>query len=218
MKRFIFTIAIAILASTMFSQDVIHSTRQKIDIGVAVFNDFWLDVPDGMDTRFLNQGSNVFAMYNHKLGKSPLYLSIGAGLGMHNMYSNTGIADLNADTINFVPIVGSYKKSKISLTYVDIPFEFRIKTSKGFRMAIGFKAGFLIDSHTKYKGDDANGDRIKTKRKGISQLETWRYGPTFRIGYRWINFFGYYSLSNVFKDGKGPEFHSISAGIMILPW
>ncbi len=217
MKKLIFTITFAILASTIFSQDVIHSTRQKIDIGVAFFNDFWLDVPSGMDTRFFNQGANVFAMYNHKLGKSPLYLSIGAGLGMHNMYTNTRIQDLNADTISFGLITESYKKSKITLSYIDIPFEFRFKTTKGFRMAFGFKAGFLIDSHTKYKGDK-NGQRIKEKRKSINNLETWRYGPTFRIGYRWINFFGYYSLNKVFESGKGPEFYSISAGIMILPW
>ncbi len=218
MKKFIATLIVIFIGLNVFSQDVIHSTRQKFDIGVAFFNDIWFDVPSDIDTRFINQGANVFGMFNHKMGKSPLYLSIGAGLGMHNMYSNTIIPDVNGDTIKFTAITGKYKKSKISLAYLDIPFELRIKTTKGFRMAVGFKAGFLINSHTKYKGDDANGHRVKVKSKGISHLETWRFGPTFRIGYKWINFFGYYSLSNVFEDGRGPQFHMLSVGVMILPW
>ncbi|MBU2651018.1 MAG: PorT family protein [Bacteroidetes bacterium] len=220
MKRTLFTLVLFLASIVMMAQVVSEDTRQKFGINVAVFNDFWMDVPDGLDARFMNQGSNVGFQYNHRLGKSHLFLTIGGGLGMHNLYSNGEILDIKADTISFTNITRDYKKSKLSLTYLDIPFEFTYKSKKGFRMAAGFKAGYLISSHTKYKGDLSNtdGTLVKYKNIGVKQIEPWRYGPTFRVGYRWINVWAYYQLSTVFREDRGPEFYPISVGIMILPW
>lgn len=221
MKNLILLFTTVIISATAFSQVVDYDQRQKFGLGVAVFNDFWMDPPDDMDTRLINQGANVFGMYNYQLGESIVYLSAGLGLGMHNLYSNNQIEDIKADTIRFINIDEDYKKSKVSLTYVDLPVEFRFKTKGGFRTAIGFKVGYLINSHTKYKGDQllpSGTKEVKEKRKNIEQTETLRYGPTFRIGYKWINVFAYYQLSKLFQEDRGPQMYPVSAGIVILPW
>lgn len=220
MKKIIIAILLLFFVNQIIAQVVGEDTRQKVGVSVTVFNDFWMEGPEGIDSRFVNLGSNIAFAYNHRLGKSPLFLSIGAGLAMHNYYSDGQIDDIKADTITFSKISQDYKKSKMSMVYLDIPFEFRFKTKGGFRMAVGFKAGYLIDSKIKYKGDRGPNDQtlIKVKSKGVNQLEPWKYGPTFRVGYKWINLWGYYQLSGMFTKDRGPDLYPVSVGIMILPW
>jgi hypothetical protein len=207
-----------------------ESTIRKFNIGVGVFTDIWQGQPDNMNTRTINQGAQVFGMYTYRVNESSFYLAGGLGMGMHNLYSNTYIQDIKADTIVFsnIPDGVSYKKSKISLTYIDLPIEFRIKTNKGFRIALGFKVGYLINSHTKYKGqrflvtdDDetiSDGVNVTDKERDISKMELWRYGPTFRVGYKWFNVTAYYQLSKLFIPGKGPQLYPISIGVAVIPF
>lgn len=74
---------------------------------------------------------------------------------------------------------------------------------------------------SKYKGDDylsANNDLVIYKKKKINYLEKNRYGFTGRIGYKWLNLWGYYQLSTLFQKTKGPEMYPISIGITIIPF
>ena len=117
----------------------------------------------------------------------------------------------------------------VYLAYIEVPLEFRIKTEKQFRIAFGFKFGFLMNAHQKYKGNrfDFNTEdgtattdevNVKEKQQDIKQVENWRYGPTFRIGYKWFNVTVYYQLSKVFKVDKGPAIYPISVGIAVIPF
>jgi hypothetical protein len=231
MKRIVLLSIIGIIfISTAFSQIVTESTIRKFNIGIGAFTDIWQGQPPEMSTRTINQGAQVFGMYNYQVNESVIYLAGGIGMGMHNLYSNTYIPDIKADSIGFekIPDGISYKKSKISLTYVDVPLEFRIRTKKYFRIAFGFKVGFLINSHTKYKGNRfhfdkdgllvSDGVNVVEKERDIKQIETWRYGPTFRIGYKWFNITVYYQLSQIFKVDKGPKLYPISIGIAVIPF
>lgn len=230
MKRIVLSIIGIIFISTAFSQIVTESTIRKFNIGIGAHTDIWQGQPPEMSTRTINQGAQVFGMYNYQIKESAIYLAGGIGMGMHNLYSNTYIPDIKADSIGFekIPDGISYKKSKISLTYVDIPLEFRIRTKKYFRIAFGFKVGFLLNSHTKYKGNrfdveddgtvNSDGVNVVEKERDIKQLETWRYGPTFRIGYKWFNITVYYQLSKVFKVDKGPQLYPISIGVAVIPF
>ena len=230
MKRILFAVIGIFIIGSVYSQSF-ESTIRKFNIGVGVHTDIWLDLPPGMDTRTINQGAQVNGMYSYRVKESSVYLAIGVGFGFHNMYSNSFIPDIKADSISFVPMPGNiaYDKIKIALGYFDLPLEFRIKTKKHFRMALGFKAGVLINAHQKYKGNrfedegsnglyTSDGVQVKVKEKDISQVETWRYGPTFRIGYKWFNVTAYYQLSNVFKVDKGPELYPFSIGIAVIPY
>ena len=230
MKRTFLTIICTFIVAMVFSQVVSESTIRKFNIGVGLTTDIWQGLPADMKTRTFNQGATVFGMYNYRVKESKVYLAGGIGITAHNMYSNNYIDDVKADSISFLRIPDgiSYKKSKVCLAYVDLPLEFRIKTDKHFRIAFGFKVGYLINSHTKYKGnrffEDEDGEvitdqvNVKVKSKDISQTEDWRYGPTFRIGYKWFNFTVYYQISKVFKVDKGPQIYPISIGIAVIPF
>lgn len=218
--RKIFTfIAALLLVTTLQAQET--SVTDKFTSGVDIFNDFVMDAPDGIDFRTINPGVNVYGMYTYLIPKSKISLAIGLGLGMHNLHSNGALGDSAAiSSFTKIPESVDYKINKLQLTYLDIPAEIRFKSESGFRVALGIKAGYLISAHTKYKGDDpADADRtIKIKEGKLINLEKWRYGPTFQIGYKFVSLTAFYSLSKVFDEATGPALYPVSIGISLRPF
>ncbi len=202
------------------SQIISEEAKRKVTIGADFITDIWQGQPADMDIRTINQGFNIFAMYNFQLAESNSTFSAGLGIDNHNMYSDTRIENINADTIKFVPITEVYQKSKINLTYLSIPLEFKFRFNKGFKIGAGFKMRYLISSKDKYIGDIPNEPKGRTnvKRKKISGLEDWAYGFTLRLGYKSFNIFGYYQISNIFEKGRGPQMYPISVGITLTPF
>ncbi|MCD4744763.1 MAG: PorT family protein [Bacteroidales bacterium] len=227
MKKIYIILLSLFLITNCFSQVVSEETKRKFSTGIDIFTDLWQELPDGVSTRTINQGVNIFGMYNIPFGKSNFSIAIGIGLSTHNFYSNSFIDDTSGTSYFYkIPnkaannkFIG-YKKNKLSVTYIDIPLEFRLKTKSKFRVALGFKGGILLCSHTKYKGDDLidGDDLVIMKMSKIKNIDTYRYGPTFKIGYKWMNFMTYYSLSNIFRKDKGPDIYPISIGITLMPF
>jgi len=222
MKR-IFVLTLFILfASNLFAQKAMETTYKKFDLGLGFFTDIWMDMPENTKARTINQGFLINLMYNHRIGDGGVSMAIGIGTSFHNLYSNTFIPNIKADSISFERIGDSidYKRSKLQTSYFDIPFEFRYRSKNGFRMAFGFKVGFLYDSKVKYVGERLSDDgvEVKWKNKGVKQLETVQYGPTIRFGYKWVNVFGYFALSKLFKEDRGPQTYPITVGIALIPY
>ena len=226
MKKIIFLFAVVLFSTQGFSQDIDESTRKKFSIVLDLFTDIWVDVPSNVDVRIINQGVNVSGLYDYRIGMSDYSFAFGIGLGSHNFYSDAfatvdSIGDSHLIKISTLYPGTSYKRNKISFSYFDIPIEFRLRTKSEFRASLGFKMGFLIDSHTKYIGDDYifdGTDRIHVKFKDVRNIEKFRYGVTARFGWKFINLTGFYSLTGLFKKGKGPDLYPISVGISFMPF
>jgi hypothetical protein len=226
MKRVLIIVLIVCAGFQSFSQPVSESTRKRVSAVFDVFNDFYVDVPDSIDNKFFNLGINFSMLYDFQIAESDFSFAIGAGLGSHNFYSDAFVVEDSLNVSALYPIKSlypgnDYKKNKISYSYFDIPLEFRLRTDKEFRAALGFKFGFLIDSHTKYKGEDyifGSTDNIHVKFKDVPNIEKFRYGVTARVGWKFINLTGFYSLTNLFTKDKGPETYPISVGISLMPF
>lgn len=219
-KIVLFLLAFAALQS--FSQPISEETKRKFQFGTDVFIDSWQNVPHELELKSVNPGVNIAGSYNYIFGKSNVSFSPGLGLGIHNFYSSS-LTHTENDSTYFqkIPDGISYKKAKFTATYLDIPLEFRFKSKAEFRFAVGFKFGFLIKAQTKYKGDDyviGNTDLVIYKKGRIPHVENTRYGFTAKIGYKWLNLFGYYQLSSLFTPGKGPEMYPVSFGVSIIPF
>ena len=210
----------------------VGSDRVVIDL----FHDNWLTKPSGVETKWYGRGIGLYTMFNKNLIKKNVNIGVGIGVSSHNVYHNaliaynpladstglyaypTRVSNLaTAATEDSIDV--SYKKNKISTTYIDVPLELRFMTNgdaKGrkFKIAVGGRVGYLINGHTKYKGDDLNGTgaEVKIKQGIIQGIDKLRYGATARIGYGNINLFGYYALSDMFKKDKGPEIVPFSIG------
>ena len=190
------------------------NTRMVLDLTL----DNWLNTPDSIKNNIIkSRGVNIYSMYEIPFGSSNFSVAFGIGFGSNNVSNNAKII-YSGDTLTlFEPIATSYKVNKISVNYVDVPLEIRFKTkadaqNQSFKFAVGFKGGYLVNSHTKYK--DSGG---KIKIYDIKNLSPYRYGANVRIGYGWFALTGYYSVSALFVKDKGPDIIPWSAGISINP-
>ena len=232
MKKNILVFVLGLFAFGSFAQTVSESTIKKVSIGYDLYNTFWIDMPmdnvgNPVDSRLINQGINVFAMYNHELNDKGLSVAAGLGISSENLFlTDHYVADIHADVVEFSPIPEglTIARSKMNFTYLDIPLELRLKTEKDFRFGLGFKFGILLDSKTLFKGDafdssDAYlGYITYDKNKKINQLEDYRFGVQLRAGYKWVQFFGYYGLNKVFIADKGPQMYPIHVGVTFMPF
>ncbi|MCB0507767.1 MAG: porin family protein [Chitinophagales bacterium] len=216
----------------------INTAKDRIVIDLAMMNaiikkDGGVTVPDDFKLQAFNRGINVYFMYDFLLGKKNTgkdrHFSIAPGLGVssENYYFKSYGMSWHRDTVTRFYALGdsvSSKKSKLNMTYIDIPIEFRYrstpnkKTGMSWKVALGFKLGFLVGSKWKYKGEDPyakDGESITFKDIKVANMSKFRYGPTIRGGYGPVSLFCYYSIGSAFSSGKGPKFNPIVFGLSI---
>jgi len=241
MKKKLVLIILIIITLKGFTQEqkkiVPEKNKGKDIIILDLFTDLWQDTPKQADARAINQGVNLYGMLNFPIGMTNFSLSCGLGLSSHNFYSDA-IAVLGRNVSNqldgttvfiklgdFYGTKVDYSVNKINFTYIEIPLEIRFKNraerNKRVKFSAGFKLGYNISNHSKYRGDDVlemTTDVITLKKSNIKYINNWNYGITARIGYGMYNIMASYSLSKIFEKGKGPQMYPISLGISITPF
>lgn len=229
MKKFSFGfLLIFLFATTQMSAQVSSATvKQKVNVGVEVFTDMWTNLPADMAVTHLNPSANVFATYNFLVGNKKngnTIFSLGLGIGTHTLRSKTNYIDnIKADTISFIPVPTgqTMRKSKMTITSLEVPAELKFKLKHGFHMGIGFKISLVINSKESYTGTLASyGDGItrQIKYKKINELNRTGYTPSISFGYKSFDIFAGYQIIPVFMTGHGPAIHPISVGIRITPY
>lgn len=84
----------------------------------------------------------------------------------------------------------------------------------GFRIGAGGYAGYRLGSKAKYVTKDG-GDKQKAKDHDSFYLNNWRYGVRLQVGYSGMDLFVNYDLNELFSEGRGPELHAFSFGIVL---
>jgi hypothetical protein len=105
-----------------------------------------------------------------------------------------------------------YEKQRYS--YVEVPIALKFKLARNivakYQMLIetGFSFGYQIGSTYKHRRADyinANGDpagaKITTKVNHVHDLNRFRYGPYVRLGTKLVSVYGFYRMSEIFRDG-----------------
>lgn len=238
-KLFLVITLLAISASTFAQKPSAESIRKRLSLGFGVFQDFWLQVPDSISPRAINQGVDVFIHYSFPMDKKGrMTFFIGGGIGAHNFYNQAllGVGEYNIygealtdnkDESYFYNVPEKFngknievKKSKLAITYVDVPFGFQFKSTSKFHTTLGFKVGWKIDAHTKYKGSDLEGSGYDVVEKSMKlrNIDNFHYGPYAVIGYKWFGASVFYQLSSVFEKDLGPQIHPVSVGLVFKPF
>lgn len=148
-------------------------------------------------------------------------VSIAPGLGFsYNNYNQ----NLAITKINQVPVYTiidpniTYDKNRFSQLLVEVPIEFRWRTStyeshKFWRIYGGFKMGYLIYDKSVYQ--DNQGKIVVTNNKDFNKLQ---YGAYISSGYNTINIYAYYGLNALFQSAKTNvetiDMNSLNVGIM----
>ena len=224
MKKLLGILLVVLISNAVLAQE--DSKKGKPDIPGTLLIDFGFnflnDAPASMDTKFFGSKTfNLYYQYDIPIGKSKFSFHPGIGVGIDkyhfdNSVTITHLQDKNVnystsiDTlINIFPNATGFDKSKLAITYLDIPLEFRFYAnsydkSRSFKFGIGGRIGLRLSSHTKIKYTE-DGNTIKFKEHQNFDLNSIRYGATARVGIGWFNLFYYYNFSELFKSGKGPE-------------
>ncbi len=222
MRKIAILVVFVLLGINTFAQEVDNLYEKNFNIGLDVYNNFWMGIPDNVTQKGFNLGYSVYGMYNHRLKKSPFSIAGGLGISSISFASNAVINDVKAEVITLDTIASgiNYDRSKLTFSYLDIPLELRYKNTKGFRFAVGIKLGFRLDNHTTYKGDrlDGSGIPVVEKKKDIVYTEKILVSSTLRIGYKWANLNFSYSLSKIFELERGPQIHPFSVGFTFMPF
>lgn len=163
------------------------------------------------------KGIYLMVHYDHSIIKN--YLSFSNGYGIETKgYCSNGILknDSGAAVFNLYPDSVSAKKNKLSITSLCMPFELRFTSNQErynhpFKVAVGFKLGYVLQSHTKILLKGSNQNLIKTQfTKNLNRLE---YAPTLRIGIGPFQLLGTYSLNNLMKEKSKQNIQTYSVGL-----
>jgi hypothetical protein len=195
---------------------------------VILFNFNWmtmLNAPKGADDKLwispFSRGFDVALMYDIPLGRSMFSFATGVNFSFENIFTNQMVQDSGANkNVYFTdidPLINpdnpnprrEWQKAKIATAIIELPveFRFRLKPHKRntFKIAIGFKLGYVIDTWQKYEGPNylAGEDLTTTLRQvtyDVPAVSRLRYGVYGRIGYSRFNAFVHYSISPFFEN------------------
>ena len=235
-KMWIISIALLIFGANVQAQDVINETdyeypeevktkmepRDRFMFNIT-FDNLFHKEDNGFKTMWHSRGIGMYYMYDIPIKKSRVSIAPGIGFSHVSYYHNSSMVEDSSGTY-FNPIEDfrdndDVKKHKLGVNYLDIPVELRFfskpsKKGQLFKLAVGFRASVKLTAINKETNKD-NGYFKKYKTKGFKDVNIFRGGPTLRVGYGGFNIFAFYSVTDLFKNNKGPEMTPFSIGISI---
>lgn len=189
-------------------QNKVEDSRYKEDQFYAgITYNLLVDMPDGLAQSGFSSGFHFGFTKDMPINKKR-NVAIGIGLGYSANSFNQNMLVNKDNTGNFVySLIDdneiSYSKNKFSTHLVEIPLEFRWRTStaseyKFWRIYTGIKLGYVFSHTNKF-----NGELGDLKFNDNSDFNDFQYGLTFSAGYNTWNFYVYYALNPIFsKDAE----------------
>ena len=235
-KIVLLSITILLLGSVQAQQGKVArkidlSSRPGDHLMIQFSSDHLSAMPDsiGSHQSGFSKGFNAYFMLDKPFKTSPKYsIGIGIGVGSSNIAFKKMNIDLKSTTAK-LPFTATdsaihFKRYKLSLSYLEIPLEFRfssnpLNSNKGWKAAIGLKAGTIINAHTKgkelqNKNNTLINDYIQ-KENSKKFINGTRFMGTARIGYGIFSLFAAYQLNNVLKDVVGPPMKLYQIGFTL---
>lgn len=192
-----------------------------VNSGFSTSLDPSMDYMELKSSKSLNVNIN-FLQYNLKIAGDNFGLVTGMGLEFNDYrFSNNTSIKREAGVIvpvDYSPLV--LEKSKLSTTYLTVPLLVEFQTPQISRkhrvhLSAGIIGGIKLGSHTKIVHRDSD-RKLKDKVRDDFYLSPFRYGVTFRAGYRQLNVFANYYMTPLFEINKGPELYPFSIGFSLL--
>jgi len=212
-------------------KSAIDANRPADHLMVQISSDHWTGKPDSINSHQsgFSRGLNIYIMKDKPFKGNPhLSFGIGIGIGSTNMVFKRMNVDIKATTAKLpftaVDATDHFKKYKLSLSYLEVPLEFRFSSkpaepNKSWKIAIGGKIGTMINAHTKGKTlEDKNNKVLNNyieKENSKKYFNTTRFSGTARIGHGIFSIFAAYQLNAVLKDVAGAPMKAYQIGITL---
>lgn len=239
MKKIVLFVCSSLLITSLFAQDKPQPDKKNTQINlsnrandhllVQIGYTAWAGKPDSIKTGGFPKSINVYFMFDFPFKNNPkLSMAFGPGIASDGIKFEKTYVDIKANTptLRFVDQADTnhFKRNKLGTTYLEAPIEFRwvanpFDSDKSFKWAIGVKAGYMIDAHTRYKtyqneaGNTINDYKMKEAQKKF--FNAGRLSGTARVGWGHFSLYGSYQITNLFKEGVAAEIHPYSIGLTL---
>lgn len=226
MKRLLVLIGIAFFMQGLNAQEVVNkdidSLYKEDQFYIGVTNNLFGKKPTDLSQSGFSTGFHVGFIKDMPINKSrDVAIGLGIGYSANSFNQNLLVSKDNLGTVSYSIIEdnNSYSKNKFSSHYIEIPLEFRWRTSTAkeydfWRIYTGFKFSYMIAHATKYKGDLGS-----FKYTNIDDFNKLQYGLTLSAGYNTWNIHLYYGLNPIFSnkakiDDATINMNAIKVGLM----
>lgn len=222
-----FIVIIGLLAMPMFSQvnDSIARVERTVKVNdplyredqfyIGITHSIGLNSPSDYKQNGISPGIQLGILRDIPLNKKRNWaLAPGIGFSGYNMRSNLLV--INPENTDY-EINSNYDKNKQNVYYVEVPLEFRWRSSNRFshkfwRIYSGIKYSYMISSKSVYHG--YYGDLIFKQDKNLNRSQIGAY---IVAGFNTWSFQVYYSFVPLYKSGILPEnknIHNFNVGMM----
>ena len=226
MKVSLFLLFFVVFFQGLFSQEtegkVIDSLYKEDQFYAGVTYNILNKKPTDFSQNGFSLGFHLGFIKDMPLNKNRNFaLGIGIGYSANSFNQNLQIAKDGSGTYNYSILtdVDTYSKNKFSQHLVELPIEFRWRTSTPvdysfWRIYSGFKISYVFASTSKYIGEPE-----PMKYTGIKDFNEIQYGLTLCVGYNTWNFYVYYALNPIFSDsaklnGQNLDINGLKIGLM----
>jgi hypothetical protein len=176
--------------------------------------------PAGLTQDKFSSGFSAGFLRDFPINKSrTVAIAPGLGLTYNNFNQNLAITKLNSTPVyTIIDPLTEYRKNRFSQLSVDVPIEFRWRSStfdshKFWRIYGGFKMSYLIYDKSLY--EDAQGIIVVSNNNDFNKFQ---YGAYISSGYNTINVYAYYGLNSLFHSAKtnseSIDMNALNIGVM----
>lgn len=208
MKNLFITISF-LLTIPLFSQEVV-TPKQEVDslyredqFYFNITNNSLQNTPTGYKQNRFSPGLALGFLRDMPINKKRTFaVAVGVGYSVGFLNQNIRITDVNQSN-NFDVIADyGYDKNKFSLHYVDLPLEFRWRTStptntEFWRIYTGFKISYLLYNQYQFEGNNQN-----LSLSNIPEINKIQLGCYLTAGWNTFNVYLLYGLNPVFKSAN----------------
>ena len=177
--------------------------------------------PDGFNQNKFSPGFSLGFLRDMPVNKDRT-LAIAAGLGYSLSSYNQNLLITSFNGNNQYEIVANdadFSKDRLTLHFIDLPIEFRYRTStpeshQFWRIYTGIKLSYLL--HDVYKYQSAT---LNIKNTGNNDLNAFHYGAYAAVGWNTWNLYMYYGFNQLFKssaqiENRSIEMSTLNIGLM----
>lgn len=224
--RFYFSIVAFFFLSNVFSQEVqnnnaLDSLYREDQFYIGVTYNTLQSRPSGVNQNKFTPSFSLGFLRDMPLNKNRnLAIAAGIGYSINNYNENILITDAvsgSSSSKDYALLTTSFDKNKLTLHYIDLPIEFRWRTSTPeshifWRIYTGFKISYLVYNRSKYTYNDEKIITIKNK-----DLNNFESGVYIAAGRNTWNFYLYYGLNPIFEkatlETKPLKMNSLNIGL-----
>lgn len=184
-----------------------------------------LNIPADLETYELRHGRSLeinlhFYRQRIRIGKG--YFNIEHGLSLDfNNYAFQNDVNYQTDPTKMLFIDNSVdmERSRLYVSHLVLPIMFRFETNpqrlgRSFHFGIGAYGSIRVGSNLRTKQPGQTRD-ITVDDFGLNDFNAGLRGE---IGYGPINLYVKYGLTDLFKEGQGPDLTPFSIGLILLPF